>query len=91
MVVRPSLKEAELKKLLATVKDWLKGVKIAKEEDLGQKPLSYTIKKEIAGHYFMLQIEADPKDDGKSGLPKDFEERVIRQDNIIRHLLLRTK
>ena len=91
MVIRPSLKEVELKKLLTTVKDWLKDVKIVKEEDLGQKSLSYTIKKEIAGHYFMFQIEADQKDDRTGGIPRDFEERIIRQDNIIRHLMLRTK
>ena len=91
MIARSTLKEADLKKLLETVKDWLKGIKIAKEEDWGQKPLSYTIKKEAAGHYFMLQLEADQKDDGKGGLPRDFEERILRQDNIIRHLMLRTK
>ena len=91
MVARPSLKEAELKKLLDSVKDWLGKVKITKEEDWGQKALSYTIKKEVAGHYFMFQIEADSNDYGKGSLPKDFEARIIRQDNIIRHLMLRTK
>lgn len=84
MVARPTLKEADLKKLLETVKSWLGKVKIVKEEDQGQKALSYTIKKEVAGHYFMFQLEGE-------SIAKDFEERVIRQDQIIRHLMLRTK
>ncbi len=92
MVLRPSLKEADRKKLLTTVKDWLKDVKIKKEEDWGQKALAYKIKKEDSGHYYMLQIEGDPEAaTGKGGIPRDFEQRVIRQDNIIRHLMLRTK
>lgn len=92
LVVRPSLKEADRKKLLSTVKEWLKGVNVLKEEDWGQKPLAYAIKKEEAGHYFMFQIEASPDViKGVVGIPKDFEERIVRQENIIRHLMLRTK
>ncbi len=89
MILKPSLKEADRKKLLGTIKDWLKGVKIIKEDDLGQKALAYTIKKQDAGYYYMLQIESDPEK-GKA-IPGDFEQRVIRQENIIRHLMLRTK
>ena len=91
LIARPSLKDAETKKLLETVKGWLKDFKFTKEDDMGQKALAYTIKKEVAGHFFMFQIEADQKDDRTGGIPRDFEERVIRQDNIIRHLMLRTK
>ncbi len=89
MVLRPTLKEADRKKLLGTVKDWIKDIKIAKEEDLGQKALAYSIKKEDSGHYYIWKLEAD-SESGK-GIPKDFEQRIIRQDNIIRHLMLRTK
>lgn len=89
MIFRPALKEANRKKIVATVKDWLKDVKIIKENDLGQKALAYKIKKEDAGYYYMLEIESDPEK-GKA-IPSDFEQRVIRQENIIRHLMLRTK
>lgn len=85
LITRPSLKDAERKKLLETVKGWLKDLKITKEEDLGQKPLAYTIKKEVAGHYMMWQFE------GEAGIATDFEPRILRNDDIIRHLLLRTK
>lgn len=83
LVLRPSLKEADRKKFLATVKEWLKGVKV-KENDLGQKPLAYTIKKEVAGHYYQLMLEGE-------AIAKDFETRLVRNEHVLRHLMLRTK
>jgi ribosomal protein S6 len=92
LVLKPSLKEADRKKLLATVKEWLSDVKIKKEDDWGQKALAYAIKHEESGHFYMWSIEANPNPEtGKGGIPKDFEQRIIRQDDIIRHLMLRTK
>lgn len=84
LVLRPSLKDAERKKILDSIKDWLGSVKIKKENDWGQKPLAYTIKREIAGHYYQLMLEGE-------GLAKDFEQRILRNEDIIRHLMLRTK
>ena len=85
LVVRPSVKEADRKKLLETIKGFLNDAKVAKEEDWGQKPLAYPIKKEIAGYYVKWELESE------EGIAKDFETRLIRNDDIIRHLLLRTK
>ena len=85
LVMRPSLKEADRKKLLATVKEWLGKVKIAKEHDWGQKALAYVIKKEDAGYYFMMQLETE------EAIPADLETKIIRNDGVIRHLMLRTK
>jgi small subunit ribosomal protein S6 len=84
VVVRPSVKEADRKKILDTLKSLLKDLKVVKEDDWGQKPLAYTIKKEEAGHYYMLQLEGE-------NLPAGFEQRILQNDSIIRHLLLRTK
>lgn len=84
LVVRPSIKEADRKKLLDTIKDWLKDVKINKENDWGQKPLAYSIKKEVAGHYYQLMLEGE-------AIAKDFETRLVRNEHILRHLMLRTK
>ncbi len=86
LVIRPSVKEADRKKLLETVKGWLKDdVKITKQDDWGQKPLAYPIKKELAGYYVQWFLESEP------GILNDFEQRITRNDDIIRHLLLRTK
>ena len=97
LVLRSSLKEADRKKMLETIKDWLGKVKIAKEEDLGQKALAYPIKKEDSGHYFILHLESEDEvvsasaKHVKGGVPDDLEQRILRHDSVLRHLLLRTK
>jgi small subunit ribosomal protein S6 len=85
VVMRPSLKDPDKKKLLVTLKGWLKDVKILKEDDWGQKPLAYIIKKEAAGLYYFFQLETE------NSIALDLEQKIYRNDNIIRHLLLRTK
>ena len=84
LVLRPSLKDTERKKLLDTVKGQLKEIKFVKEEEWGQKPLAYTIKKELAGFYYLLKLEGET-------IPAGFEKRLLTNDSVIRHLLLRTK
>ncbi len=56
LVVRTSVKEAELKKLIGTVMGWFPDAKVVKEDDWGQKPLAYPIKKETSGHYYLIQF-----------------------------------
>jgi len=84
-VLRPSVKDAEVKKLSEAFKAGLKDVKVVKEDDWGQKSLSYPIMKETAGRYFLWQLETE------TGIPTDFEVKVLRSNNVIRHLVLRTK
>jgi small subunit ribosomal protein S6 len=84
LVVNPSVKEAERKKLLEQIKGWLGKVKVTKEDDWGQKALAYPIKKEDSGHYYQLFLEGET-------FPSDFETRVIQNSDVLRHLLLRTK
>jgi len=83
LVLRPSLSESERKKTTETVKGWIKDVKISKDEEWGQKALAYKIKKENAGFYLNYELEAEV-------IPGDFEKRIIGQDSIIRHLLIRS-
>ena len=85
LVLRPSLSDAERKKLIESVKDSLKDMKITKEEDMGQKPLAYRIKKELAGVYYALNLETE------ASIPQDLERKLLHNDNILRHLLIRTK
>ena len=85
VVVKPSLKEADRKKLMETIAGWLGDVKVTKENDMGQKPLAYVIKKENAGHYTQLFLETE------GTIPADFENRLLRSADILRHLVLRTK
>ncbi len=83
LVLKASLSEVQKKKLLETIKSWLKNVKVAKEEEWGQKPLSYSIKRETSGFYLNYQLEA------KDSFPLDFEKKLVAQDDVLRHLLLR--
>lgn len=82
LVVRPSLSEADRKKLLESVKAWFGSLKVTKEDDWGSKALKYSIKKELTGHYFDLFLEGE-------SVPADLEKRILNQENILRHLLIR--
>ncbi|PIR79942.1 MAG: 30S ribosomal protein S6 [Candidatus Levybacteria bacterium CG10_big_fil_rev_8_21_14_0_10_35_13] len=83
LVIRTSINEANRKKLLETVKDFVKDVKITKEDSWGEKQLAYPIKRETSGFYqnFMFETESE--------LPADLEKRINANEDILRHLLLR--
>ena len=85
VITRPSLSDAQRKKVLEGIKDLLTGVKVAKEDDWGQKPLAYKIKKELAGVYHVFHLETE------ATVPAGFERRLVNDENILRHLLIRTK
>ncbi|MGH7245889.1 MAG: 30S ribosomal protein S6 [Candidatus Levyibacteriota bacterium] len=85
VVVRPTLTEPQRKKLLETVKGWLKDVKVVKENDWGSKALEYKIKRELTGFYYDFMLET------QESVPTDFEKRLINDENVLRHLLVRTK
>jgi small subunit ribosomal protein S6 len=85
LVVKPSITEPGRKKVLETVTSWLPKVKVVKEDDWGSKALKYKIKKELTGHFYDLHLEVE------GSIPTDFEKRVLMQDEVLRHLLVRTK
>lgn len=84
LVLRSSLKEADRKKLLEGIKELLGKAKVT-EREWGQKALAYPIKKEVSGLYLSWTI------DGDVVIASDFEKRLLNNDNILRHLLLRNK
>jgi len=84
LVVKTSLTEALRKKLVAGVKALLKDVEIVKESEIGQKTLAYKIRREANGFYFDFVLEGEK-------IPQDLEKKLLENENILRHLLLRTK
>jgi len=84
LVLKTSLSESQQKKLIDSVKSLLKDIKTIKENVLGQKPLSYPIKKEIAGVYVDWSFEMET-------IPPDFEKKLLVNENVLRHLLIRRK
>lgn len=74
--------DAEKKKILDSLKDWLKNLKVGEANEVGQKTLSYEIKKQNAGYFIELNIEGE-------NIPSDFEQRLHSNEGVLRHLLLR--
>mgnify|MGYP001593692723 CR=1 FL=1 len=84
LVLKSSLKEVEQKKLLESIKTLLGKSKIT-EKIWGQKALSYPIKKEVSGLFLNWNIDVE------SVVPSDFEKKLLNNDSVLRHLLLRSK
>ena len=84
LITKTSLTDILRKKLIASVKVLLQDLKIVKENEIGQKSLAYKIKRETNGFYFDFALEGET-------VPMDFEKKILENDNILRHLLLRTK
>ena len=84
LVTKTSLTDTLRKKLLTGVKSMLKDLKIVKENEIGSKPLAYKIKRETNGFYFDFILEGET-------FPQNFEKKLLENDDILRHLLLRTK
>lgn len=82
LVLRSSLKETEHKKLLEGIKALFGKAKIT-EKSWGQKVLSYPIKREVSGLFLSWNV------DSENVIPADFEKKLLNNDSILRHLLLR--
>lgn len=85
LVLKTTLTEPQRKKLVEQIKEMLKGVKVVKEEEWGQKPLAYKIKREFSGFYHQMQLESE------TGIEKGFENKLVGNENVLRHLLIRKK
>lgn len=84
LVLKSSLSQVKRKKAVDTVKNYLKGLKITKEEEVGEKTLSYKIKKEKTGYYLDFLFEGE-------SIPMDFEKKLLTNEDVLRHLLIRKK
>lgn len=84
-VVKSTLAEEKRKKVIEAVKALFKNVKITKEQEWGQKVLAYPIKHELSGFYVGLSVESE------NAIEKDLEKHLYQNENILRHLVIRTK
>lgn len=83
LVLKSGVTKEKKKKLLDQIDGWA-GAKETKVIELGEKKLMYTIKHEKKGEYVSLEF-------GSEKIPTDFEKRLIIQDDVLRHLMIRTK
>jgi len=84
LIIKKSISEGEQKKVAGFVKGLLKGAKFLKEDELGQKTLSYTINRENTGMYFDWNFDMET-------IPADFGKRLLENEGILRHLVIRKK
>jgi len=82
LVLKSTLSDTDRKKFIEGLKTWLSELKIIKANEWGQKPLSYSIKKQVSGFYIELQLEGEK-------VPASLEKKLLTSDNVLRHLLLR--
>ena len=82
LVGKGSVSDALKKKLITSVKSLLRDLKIVKEDEVGLKSLAYKIKREARGFYWDMVLEGET-------IPHDFEKKLLENENILRHLLLR--
>lgn len=85
LVLRPALTDSDRKKLLTGVMDFFDKPQIIKEDDWGQKPLSYPIKRETAGYFVRYHFQTEGQ------IPADIEKRILTHDSVLRHLFLKSK
>lgn len=85
MLLKSDVPKDKREKLLGDVKSWI-GSTVSDEtvKDLGEKKLAYRINNQQKGAYFLLEFGADT-------VATDFEKRIGMQDDVLRHLLVRTK
>jgi len=85
LIINPNVSEPDRKKMLETVKSWLKGTKVTGEQTLGSRALKYKINKELTGYYYIMQLETE------NVLSPDVEKKLLANDKVLRHLMIRKK
>jgi len=61
------------------------GVKVKKAHDWKIRELAYPIDKQTEAHYWLFEVEAEPKQ------VKDLEGKIKLEESILRSLIVRTK
>ncbi len=59
------------------------GATFIKEEDMGQRALAYSIKKQVQGHYYVYYVQMDPQQ------AHQVEDKVRHQEQLLRFLMVR--
>ena len=84
-IVKATQESADIKKTAENAKKILTAEKanVSEMKELGEKKLAYSIKKEISGYYYVMQVEAN-----KEAIT-EFDRKIKLDENILRHLIIR--
>ena len=87
-IVRPDLEETNITSVANSMKELLtsKSASILEETAMGQRELAYEIKKFKTGYYFLFIIEAENDE-----AIKEFDRVALINENIIRHLIVKSE
>lgn len=85
MLLKSDVKKERRDKLFADMKGWV-GSEVTDEttKELGEKKLAYSIGNQRKGMYMLLEFGAET-------IATDFEKKIGMQEDVLRHLLVRTK
>ena len=84
-IVKATLEEEATKAVAESLESIITSMKgeISESKDLGQKKLAYPIKKEITGHYYLVNFTADNE-------TRDELDRKARLDEkVLRHMIIK--
>ncbi len=84
LLLKSDLKKDQKDKLFDEIRKWIGKLSSEKIESLGEKKISYPIKKERRGEYVVLSFESDKVGEG-------LDRRLSIKDEVLRHILVRTK
>ena len=85
IIVKATLEEEATKAVAESLESIITSMKgeISESKDLGQKKLAYPIKKEITGHYYLVNFTADNE-------TRDELDRKARLDEkVLRHMIIK--
>ncbi len=87
-IVRPTLGEDDVKKVVKTFKDIItkNEGKVTKEENMGQRELAYEIKDFKSGYYYVFEVEAK-----SDKAVKEFDRLALINNDIVRHLITKVE
>lgn len=84
-IVKATMESDQVKKTAENMKKVVESCKgkVTEYKELGEKKLAYSIKKELNGYYFVMQIEASKEAVAELGRKAGLDE------NVLRHLIVK--
>jgi len=84
-IVKPTLEEAEIKKVAENFKKVLtdNGASVTNERSMGQRQFAYDIDNHKSGYYFVYNFESDT-----SKCVSEFDRLALISEDLIRHLII---
>jgi len=84
-IVKSTLSDEDIKKTVDDLQKLInkKPSKVVEMKEMGRKKLAYPINKEVSGHYYVMEVEADHE------TISEFDRKVSINENVLRHLIIK--